>query len=86
MPGVPGAPGGGRLGGWLKGGGAPPAARPPPPGPAPVGGQGGGRLPALPLWCPAGAYLLCRPPTLPLGCFPAPIPPTPFPGGEGGDL
>ena len=32
-----------------------------------------------------GACLLCRLPTLPLACFPAPYPPTPFPGGEGGD-
>ena len=27
-----------------------------------------------------------RPPTLPLACFPAPIPPAPFPSGEGGEL
>ena len=32
-----------------------------------------------------GDCLLCRPPTLPLACFSAPIPPAPFPGGEGGD-
>ena len=32
-----------------------------------------------------GACLLCRLPTLPLACFTAPIPPTPFPSGEGGD-
>ena len=33
-----------------------------------------------------GACLLCRLPTLPLACFPAPYPPpTPFPCGEGGD-
>ena len=33
---------------------------------------------------PAGACLPCRPPALPLACFPAPIPPPPFPSGEGG--
>ena len=33
----------------------------------------------------ARAYLFCRLPTLPLACFLAPIPPTPFPSGEGGD-
>ena len=32
---------------------------------------------------PAGAYLLCRLPTLPLACFSAPIPLTPFPAGRG---
>ena len=32
-----------------------------------------------------GACLVCRLPTLPLACFSAPIPPTPFPGGEGGE-
>ena len=32
-----------------------------------------------------GACPLCRPPTLPLAFDFAPIPPTPFPGGEGGD-
>ena len=32
-----------------------------------------------------GACLLCRPPTLPLAFDFAPIPPTPFPSGEGGD-
>ena len=32
------------------------------------------------------ACLLCRPPTPPLVCFLSPIPPTPFPGGEGGDF
>ena len=31
-----------------------------------------------------GACLLCRLPTLPLALFLPPIPPTPFPGGEGG--
>ena len=34
---------------------------------------------------PAGVCLVCRPPTPPLVYFFAPIPPTPFPGGEGGD-
>ncbi len=29
------------------------------------------------------ACLLCCPPTLPLVCFPAPIPPPPLPGGKG---
>ena len=33
----------------------------------------------------ARAYLFCRLPILPLVCFSAPIPPTPFPSGEGGD-
>ncbi len=33
-----------------------------------------------------GACLLCRPLTPPLACFFAPIPPTPFPSGEGGRL
>ena len=33
----------------------------------------------------AKAYLFCHLPTLPLVCFSAPIPPTPFPSGEGGD-
>ena len=32
-----------------------------------------------------GACPLCRPPTLPLAFDFAPIPPTPFPSGEGGD-
>ena len=36
--------------------------------------------------CPAGACLLCRRLTLPLVYFSAPIPPTPFPRGEGGDF
>ena len=31
-----------------------------------------------------GACLLCRLPALPLACFSAPIPPTPFPAGWGG--
>ena len=35
------------------------------------------------LW---GACLLCRLPPLPLVFFLPPIPPTPFPGGEGGDF
>ena len=34
---------------------------------------------------PRVACLLCRLPTTPLACFPAPYPPSPFPGGEGGD-
>ena len=34
---------------------------------------------------PAGACLLCRLPTMPLVYFLSPIPPTPFPSGEGGD-
>ena len=38
-----------------------------------------------PLRCLTGACLLCRLPTPPLVCFSAPIPPTPFPSGEGGD-
>ncbi len=38
----------------------------------------------LPLWCLQGACLFCRPPTVPFACFPAPYPPPPFPGGEGG--
>ena len=33
-----------------------------------------------------GACFLCRPPTPPLACLFAPIPPPPFPSGEGGDL
>ena len=32
-----------------------------------------------------GARLLCRLPALPFAFLSAPIPPTPFPGGEGGD-
>ena len=35
---------------------------------------------------PAGVCLLCRLPTLPFVCLSAPIPPTPFPRGEGGDF
>ena len=35
---------------------------------------------------PAGACLLCRLPTMPLVYFLSPIPPTPFPRGEGGDF
>ena len=34
---------------------------------------------------PPGVCLSCRLPTLTLVCFFAPIPPTPFPSGEGGD-
>ena len=53
----------------------------------PGGGRGGfGCRLTLPLWCPVGACLLCRLPTMPLACLFAPIPPTPFPGGEGGDF
>ena len=40
----------------------------------------------LPLWYHVGACLLCRPPTLPLVCLLAPYPPTPSPGGDGGDF
>ena len=49
----------------------------------------------LPGWSPAylatvvpsgGRRDFGCPLTLPLACFPAPIPPTPFPGGEGGDF
>ena len=36
--------------------------------------------------CSAGACLLCRLPTLPFVYLPVPIPPTPFPRGEGGDF
>ena len=43
-------------------------------------------LQSLPSRYPAGACLVCRLPTLPLACFSAPIPPPPFPGGEGGEL
>ena len=32
-----------------------------------------------------GACLVCRPPTVPFACFPAPIPPNPLPGGKGGN-
>ena len=40
---------------------------------------------SLPLWCPRGACLFgCLSP-LPLALFLPPIPPTPFPAGEGGD-
>ena len=42
---------------------------------------------SLPLWRPAGgACFACRLPTLPLHSFLPPIPPPPFPGGEGGAL
>ncbi len=56
------------------------------------GGQGGGG--GLPFWSPAdfavsesagGACLFGRLLSLPLVLFSAPIPPTPFPSGEGGD-
>ena len=36
--------------------------------------------------CSVGACLLCRLPTMPLVYFLSPIPPTPFPRGEGGDF
>ena len=58
-----------------------------------MGGRGAGGVQGF--WLPAdlatvvpggGACLLCCPPTLPLVDFSAPIPPTPFPSGEGGDL
>ena len=51
------------------------------------------RCGGLPDWSPADlaavvsagvACLLCRLLSLPLACFVAPIPPTPFPGGAGG--
>ena len=52
---------------------------------------GGGRacfVACLPCHCGArgGACPLCRLLTLPLDFFSAPIPPPPFPGGEGGDF
>ena len=51
-------------------------------------GYGGGayilcRLPTPPCRYPEGACLLGCLPTLPLVCFLAPIPPTPFPAGRG---
>ena len=55
---------------------------------------GGARRGGLPGWSPAdlavpesvgGAYPLCRRLTLPFVFFLAPIPPAPFPSGEGGD-
>ena len=55
-----------------------------------VAGWAGGAPPPVALACPAavekamGACLLCCPPALPLVCFYAPIPPTPFPAGRGG--
>ena len=52
----------------------------------PAGACPVGRLPTLPFRnLLGGACSLCRLPTLPLAYFPAPIPPTPFPSGEGGD-
>ena len=39
----------------------------------------------LPSRYPAGACLVCRLPTLPFAFLFPPIPPTPFPGGEGGN-
>ena len=46
-----------------------------------------GRLLTLPLWYPAGglAFFVARLPFY-FSLFSAPIPPTPFPSGEGGDL
>ncbi len=38
-----------------------------------------GRRLTPPLWCPQGACLPCRPPTLPLVYFSAPYPPAPLP-------
>ena len=52
-------------------------------GGAPWGACPLGRRFALPPRYPAGACLLCHLPTLPLACFSAPIPPTPFPAGRG---
>ena len=58
-------------------------------------GEPRARRGGLPGWLPAdlaaavpsgGACLLCRLPTLPLAYFAAPIPPPPFPSGEGGDF
>ena len=40
---------------------------------------------SLPLWCPRGACFFGRLSPLPLALFLPPIPPAPFPGGEGGD-
>ena len=53
----------------------------------PGGGRGDfGRLPTLPLWYPAGSLLSLLPACLfTLAYFPAPIPPAPFPSGEGGE-
>ena len=42
-------------------------------------------LQSLPSRCPAGACPVGRLPTLPFAFFFPPIPPTPFPDGEGGD-
>ena len=41
------------------------------------------RLPTLPLWCPAGGVPALSPVNPALTCFPAPIPPAPFPAGRG---
>ncbi len=48
MPGVPGAPGAEPRRHWLS-----------LPSAFPAGGRGGGRLPALPLWCPRGGRGAC---------------------------
>ena len=54
--------------------------------PAPGGGLPLAELVDLAAAVPGGvACLLCRPLPLPLACFVAPIPPAPFPSGEGGD-
>ena len=50
------------------------------------GAQGDGRRITLPCRNPAGAYLFGRPPAFYFSFNSAPIPPTPFPSGEGGDL
>ena len=54
--------------------------------PGTPGAEPARHLLSLPLWRPAGACLACRLPTLPLHSFLPPIPPPPFPGGEGGGL
>ena len=41
------------------------------------------RLPTLPLWCPRGGAPALSPVNPALTCFPAPIPPAPFPAGRG---
>ena len=48
--------------------------------------HGGYRVAGVPLRCPAGACLFGCPPTLPLVLILPPIPPPPFPGGEGGKI
>ncbi len=52
-----------------------------------MGGHGGGRLPTLPFRNPlAGGLPFWLPADLAFSFASAPIPPTPFPSGEGGDL